>query len=267
MSLVDDMIREKISLVKKIELVNSKIAGSPEGYLICRKKGNYFRYYHCTRIRRGKKTAEKEIYLNKQSDLLLNLAKRDYYKQFIKDLQKDLHGIESYLKWHSGANNVQLYLEKHPGIREIVQPALIERKNKYFTWATEEYTKNPSHPENLIYITDGGFYVRSKSEQMIANMYLAEGIPFRYEDPVILSNGNIIYPDFHLFSLRDYSEFYHEHNGMMLNEEYYLHYENKLRKLRSAGIIPGVNLLQTFEADGYPLNPACVRDLINTYLK
>lgn len=268
MTLINDIIKEKSSLLKKIKLVTQYLDAAPNGILVCRKKNDSYRYARKikTKGKATQVTARSEIYLRKDDPLLLNLAQRDYYKQYLKDLQQELAGVEEYLKQHEKAVNVQTYLEKHHGIRKILQPALIDRTNKYAKWAAAPYQKNPFHPEGLIYITKGGFYVRSKAEQMIANMYIDEGIPFRYEDPVIMPDGNVIYPDFHLFSLRDYSEWYHEHNGMMLNEDYFLRYEKKVRSFRSAKIIPGVNLLQTFEAEGHPLNPACVQHLIDTYL-
>lgn len=199
--------------------------------------------------------------------MLLQLAKRDYYKQYLKDLKREMKAADGYLKWHKDTSEVSQYLEKHQGICPLLPQTLISRENKYYAWANAEYGRNQEHEEHLIFITDGGFYVRSKSEQMIANMLLAEGIPFRYEDPVYLQNGSVIYPDFHLFSLRNYKEWYLEHNGMMLNNDYYNHYMWKMGQMRSVGIIPGVNLLQTFEAEGYPLEPDMVRGLIGSYLK
>jgi len=267
MAIVDDLFKRREELIKKIEKINHFLANSLPGYLICRKKKNTFRYYHMVNQNQGSPRFGKEVYLSKNDPHLLDLAKRDYYKQYLQDLQQELHSIQGYLNSHKKESHVDSYLNKHPGIREILQPALINKKNRFANWATQPYERNTAHPETLIYITDGGFYVRSKAEQMIANMYLAEGIPFRYEDPVTTPSGYTIHPDFHLYSLRDYSELYHEHNGMMLDEKYFASYEKKLRDLRSANIVPGVNLLQTFEAVGHPLKPESVRHLIRTYLR
>ena len=270
MSLIADIEKERSSTIKMINSVKAQLAKAPKDSLICRCTNGKYRFtakQPAIKDARGVIRPVREIYLGKDDELLLELAKRDYYKYYMKDLQQELAGLEEYLKCHEQAKNLSDYLERHPGVREVLQPALVDRKNKYLSWAAKSYNSNPNYPEDLIYITDGGFYVRSKAEQMIANMLLAEGIPFRYEDQVVLPDGGFIYPDFHIYSLRDYTEYYLEHNGMMLDDGYFANYENKLRKFRSAGIVPGVNLLQTFEADGYPLNPRAVRDIINTYLK
>ena len=259
MSLIEDMFKRKNELLVKIEDINHKVAASPAYRLICRNREKTYRYAYISEN-------QKEIYLSEKDPLALELAKRDYYTQYLKDLQLELKSVEGYLKWHNDDTNVGKYMEKHPGIRKLLQPALIDNENKYREWADAPYERNPNYRERLNYITNGDFYVRSKAEQMIANMYLAEGIPFRYEDPVQLPSGTVIYPDFHLFSLRDYKEWYHEHNGQMTRDNYYNKYEYSLRQLRTVGIIPGVNLLQTFESELNPLDPREIRDIINRYL-
>ena len=246
----DYMMNQKAEIQDKIDRIIRFIDEAPLDKLICRKQGDAYRY--------TMKRTEKEHYLSRQSPLLMQLAKRDYYKKKLKDLRRELKAAEEYLRWHRDISEVAAYLERHPGLRQLLPEALVDKRNRYYQWANAEYPKNLSHPEHLIFITDGGFYVRSKSEQMIANMLLAEEIPFRYEDPVYLPGGEIIYPDFHLFSFRDYREWYLEH---------YRHYLWKLDQLRIAGIVPGVNLLQTFEAEGFPLEPDCVRSLILLHLK
>ena len=256
--------KEQLILSHKIDKVNSFLCNAPKDYLICKMRGSSYCYY----LREKKSEMHNnDVRLRSDAPLLLDMAKRNYYQQYIKDLQTMSEGIECCLKYYDKADFVDSYLEKHPGIQQIVQQALIDRKNKYMQWAAEPYERSTAFPEHLIYITYGGFYVRSKSEQMIANMYIEEGIPMRYEDPVTLPDGSIIYPDFHVYSLKDYKEYYHEHNGMMLNDEYFTNYMNKLWKLRRAGIVPGVNLLQTFESEGHPLNPASIREMIHVYLK
>ena len=261
----DYMMKQKAEIQNTIDRIVRFIDEAPQDRLICRRQSDVYRY---SMKRTGNSLGEKEeYYLNRQSPLLMQLAKRDYYKKMLKDLRRELKAAEEYLRWHRDSSEVAAYLERHPGLRQLLPEVLVDKRNRYYQWANAEYPKNLSHPEHLIFITDGGFYVRSKSEQMIANMLLSEEIPFRYEDPVYLPGGEIIYPDFHLFSLRDYKEWYLEHNGRMLQEDYYRHYLWKLDQMRSAGIVPGVNLLQTFEAEGYPLEPDCVRSLIRLHLK
>ena len=268
---MQQLINEKQALEADIQKISKTLESLPEGRLICRKQRNIFRYYlkvsPSSSARSQNPPVYREKYMCSDDPLLLKIARREYLSMYLKDLTMELNAINSYLKHHREVTEVNKYLKARPGIRQLLTSSLISNKTKYSEWANVQYPLNTNHPEHLIYITDAGFYVRSKSEQMIANMLLAEGIPFRYEDPVTLVDGFMIYPDFHIFSLRNYKEYYWEHNGMMLQEDYYSHYINHLCKLRTAGIVPGVNLLQTFEAEGHPLEPGEIRALIQTYLK
>lgn len=264
----EQLVREKEFLESQLRQIAKKLESMPTGRLICRKQRDIYRYYRKDIPQKGSDKKTNEHYLSLNDPDLLNLAKRDYFLTYRKDLLQELKAINQYLLLHKEESAIQKYLELHPGIRQLLTPLLISKKNKYYEWATNvKYPLNPSHPEHLIYVTDAGFYVRSKSEQMMANMFLEAGIPFRYEDPVEGENGILLHPDFHLFSLRNYKEWYLDHNGMMLSEEYYMKYIRRLSELRKVGIIPGVNLLQTFEAEGHPLEPAEIRSLINVYLK
>ena len=82
----------------------------------------------------------------------------------LKDLRRELKAAEEYLRWHRDSSEVAAYLERHPGLRQLLPEVLVDKRNRYYQWANAEYPKNLSHPEHLIFITDGGFYVRSKSE-------------------------------------------------------------------------------------------------------
>ena len=58
-------------------------------------------------------------------------------------------------------------------------------------WINEKYEKNRSYPENLIVKGTQGKYLRSKSEAIIDRILYTNGIPFRYEDQLILENAKI----------------------------------------------------------------------------
>ena len=50
--------------------------------------------------------------------------------------------------------------------------------------------------EGLIHRTERGELVRRKSELVIAGKLHARGVDYAYEQPLILANGRVRYPDF-----------------------------------------------------------------------
>ncbi len=91
--------------------------------------------------------------------------------------------------------------------------------------------------EEIIYISDkwyeagknistlSEYFVRSKSEAIIANLLADRDIPFRYEEPLYAADGTMFLPDFTVkFKGED---FYWEHLGMLHNPAYNAHWTKK----------------------------------------
>ena len=91
-------------------------------------------------------------------------------------------------------------------------------------------------PEEILYIqnwysdkkvlsTLSEYFVRSKSEVIIANMLTEAGIEFKYEEPLYDDNGKMYLPDFTVkFRGEDY---YWEHVGRLDLPDYKAHWEKK----------------------------------------
>jgi energy-coupling factor transporter ATP-binding protein EcfA2 len=125
---------------------------------------------------------------------------------------------------------------------------------------------------NLIYRTERGDLVRSKSEWIIADKLHAAGIDYQYEQPKIL-DGIERYPDFTIVDDDSGATWYWEHNGMLSNEEYSQRWERKLSAYRKEGILPlaeggGKNgtLLITEEQEGIGLSANDIEKNINRVL-
>ena len=86
------------------------------------------------------------------------------------------------------------------------------------------------------------YFVRSKSEVIIANMLVSEGIPFVYEQPLYAEDGTMFLPD---FTVKFRGEtYYWEHVGRLDREDYRTHWEKKAAWYEKN--FPG-KLLTTFE--------------------
>ena len=123
---------------------------------------------------------------------------------------------------------------------------------------------------NLIYKTERGELVRSKSEWIIADKLHAAGIDYQYEHSLLL-DGFERFPDFTIIDDDSGKRWYWEHNGMLSNDNYRQRWERKLAAYKQEGILPleegvGVNgtLLITEERSGVGLDADRISQLINT---
>ncbi len=118
--------------------------------------------------------------------------------------------------------------------------------------------KGDWHPENLIYSTDAGERVRSKSEMMIANLLFAMRLPYQYEKPLYL-NGKTVLPDFTILDTKTRTEVYFEHFGLMDQEEYRTAALLKIENYEKAGFMLGKDFLFSFESERVPFDVTLIR--------
>jgi ATP-dependent exoDNAse (exonuclease V) alpha subunit len=123
--------------------------------------------------------------------------------------------------------------------------------------------------KNLIYKTDRGELVRSKSEWIIADKLYTAGIDYHYEHPLQLG-GIDRYPDFTVVDDDNGVTWYWEHNGLMNDATYKKRWQRKLDAYRKQGIRPyeeggGENgtLLITEENEGAGLDAEKIKSYIS----
>ena len=93
--------------------------------------------------------------------------------------------------------------------------------------------------EGLIHRTKRGDLVRSKSEVIIANELLAQGIDrYEYEAALSLPDGRTRYPDFTVVDDDTGARYYWEHLGLLHNPDYEARWNRKLEAYRGASIFP-----------------------------
>lgn len=124
----------------------------------------------------------------------------------------------------------------------------------------------------LIYLTENGDLVQSKSEWIIADKLKAAGIKYQYEQPLMLGGVERL-PDFTIRDDDANTVWYWEHNGMLSNDTYKKRWERKKKAYREAGILPleeggGQNgtLLVTEEREGVGLDLNAITANINAIL-
>ncbi|PVX38191.1 AAA family ATPase [Janthinobacterium sp. 78] len=130
--------------------------------------------------------------------------------------------------------------------------------------------------EKLIYLTENGDLVRSKSEWIIADKLRAAGIKYQYEQPLML-DGIERFPDFTIRDDDSDTVWYWEHNGMLSNDEYKKRWQRKEAGYHRARILPPPlpqegderegTLLVTEEHEGTGLDLNAIISNINLILR
>ena len=119
-------------------------------------------------------------------------------------------------------------------------------------WLEEEYERNMKYPDNLIHKASSGIFVRSKSEALIELFLHTKLIPFRYECALTI-NQVTLYPDFTIMHPENGKIYYWEHFGRMDDMGYVRGVCSKIQLYASAGIIPSIQLITTYETKANPL--------------
>ncbi len=91
--------------------------------------------------------------------------------------------------------------------------------------------------ESLIHRTERGDLVRSKSELVIADKLFARGIDYAYEQPLVLPDGRVRYPDFTITDHARGVTFYWEHLGLLDDPGYRARWEKKRSEYVAASIL------------------------------
>ncbi|SDB40656.1 hypothetical protein [Butyrivibrio sp. INlla16] len=115
------------------------------------------------------------------------------------------------------------------------------------------------------HITARGEQVRSKAEEMIANALFSRSIPYKYECPVTLYNGEIRHPDFTILNTHTRKVVLLEHLGKVDDTDYISWNLKKLRDYEKTGIYLGEELLITMETQKMPLTTQNIEDFLDKH--
>ena len=249
-------IESRIVLLDK--LINQKellIASYPEGYMITEKKREQ---YYFVNKKDGIRT-----YISKSNmDLIKTLAQKSYDKSVL-----DIARVEQDILKKCLHNYPQITMEEYydtlsPTRRNLVSPIWLPDDEFIRRWQEKPFIPNPVEM-NKSFKTNRGELTRSKSEMIIANRLNELGIPYKYEAPLVLNNGEVVYPDFTLMNMKTRTESYWEHCGMMDDHRYADRTASKLSKYAASGIILGDRLFLTMETGNVPLDANMIDPIIN----
>ena len=244
-------IKEELSHIEDME------KGMPAGELIVAKNNKNYKWYF--------RDKDATIYLpKKEMELAEKLTLKKYYQVRKKELQRELSACQRYVQ---KADSTPDQLEKmlcNAEYERLLGGQRHSVKKELENWSNENYEKNGNHPENLIVKGTQGKFLRSKSEAIIDRTLYINGVPFRYEDKLVLEN-TFLYPDFTIRHPKTGQIYYWEHFGLMDHPDYINRACQKTKLYCDNGIIPGINLILTYETREYPLAIDQVEKIVKEY--
>lgn len=243
---------------KKIILKNMENA--PDGKLRISRNISSHQYYQI--VKKGDTSGS--YIQHHDTELISALAQKGYEEKLLKEINQQLKSINAFLSHYHPDKLGDIYDSLNETRKLLVDPYFISDEEYTKRWLEEPYIGNTSFPEELQHETNRGEYVRTKSEKTIANIFYEMGIPYKYEAPFTLFNGQTVHPDFTLLNVRNRTEIYHEHLGLLEDEKYRKKNLIKISNYNKSGIILGSNFFITYETEYCPLNDNQIRNTIQT---
>lgn len=242
----------RLSQLEEIRKEKEKaINGAPEGkiHIVNTKK----RVSFYLRLNAAEKSGK---YLSKSNHALIQkYVQKAYDIRILGMINKEISILTHLLKCsdHITDRMRQLYSDQSEKVKEYITPIDLSDEDYARAWTEQPYTGKPISDDIPCYETEHKEHVRSKSELNIANALAKHGIPYKYEHPLRLHNGRILYPDFTILDTKKRQVVYWEHRGMMDDPEYANHTVSRIKAYLNNGIIIGKNLIITEETSACPL--------------
>lgn len=252
-----NVLEERKYLEKQIKSIDLELGQIPAKNFYCSKNENSFKWYESDGKVSKYIPKKKRFYAEK-------LAKRKFLLAKKTDLQQEITAIDFYLRHHNATGGKAETLLSEPGYEELLAPYFKPVDQELQEWMNSPYNHNELFLSGLIYKTNAGICVRSKSEVLIVMLLHMKKIPFRYECVLKLGDSTY-YPDFTIKHPRNGKIFYWEHFGRMDDADYMKGVFPKLQTYANYGIVQGINLIATFETKEHPLEPDMVEKIIDYY--
>lgn len=252
------MLAERKRIEAQIKSIDLELKQLPRKNIYCTRNGKFYKWYESN----GKTS---KYIPKKKREYAEKLARKKYLAYLRDELQQEKAAIDMYLSHHNliGKKSEQL-LEVGQPYAELLNPYFRPKSIESNEWMYSPYEHNEFHFDKLIYNTSIGINVRSKSEMLIVMCLHVKKIPFRYECLLRLGDASF-YPDFTIKHPTTGEIFYWEHFGMMESSEYVRNAFSKMKLYADFNIIPGVNLITTYETQNHPLDVEMINMMIEYY--
>ena len=278
LNIIEEAQKEINRLEKMLKGIDMFLSVAPEGYLKWQNKNGktyYYQQYMQDVPMIADKTMDtenfdkwKRKYIRKRDiGIVAALAQKNYYSSVKPLVQKQLKELKQFVNKYPKENLEEIYEALSVERKRFVKPLQVSVKQKIIQWEAEVYEKNTKYSENLKFETDQGELVRSKSEVIIANLLYQNQnhILYKYERPLemtIEGRSKIVYPDFTILSKRTGKIIYWEHAGRMDAPYYVNDFVKKMNTYVTNGLLPGKDVILTYETQNNPLEISAVKRMI-----
>ena len=215
--------------------------------------------------------SKKEYISIRNTSRIASLSQMLYERRLLKASKEEMRILGCCLK-HLDSHRIpadanEAFVSLNQEIRKFVRPDPSTDEGYANKWCAEifyQQKKTEAHK----FETLGKNLVRSKSEVIIADRLFKAGIPYRYEQLLLLDKRTMLkyYPDFTILNKKTRKIFYWEHLGRLGDPAYCADNLVKLEDYARHGIIQGKNLILTYECDGKPLSTTLTDILIKEFL-
>ena len=247
---VEDIIRQ----------IEHKMKGFPDGRINIKKRNNKMYFY-----RAGGDEREK-LLTSADKQLISDLVQKNYLQKVLKASKEEADALKKLQKRYPDLVAEEIYDHLSTDRKKLAKRIGLADDQYVRKWENKTYDPKPFKDGYPVYLTMKGERVRSKSEVIIADRLYANGIPYKYECPLIIGN-EVIHPDFSILRVSDRKVVYLEHCGKADDPEYQEDMVPRINKYILAGIYEGEKLFLTFEADGTPLDVRVLDSMINRHFK
>ena len=244
-------------LTNLINKTEEKINGWSDGKIRIRnyKNRNYFYQYNGD---------SQEKYISVKDVTVIERAiQREYLEQVYKAAKKEADIVGKFINAYPDEIPENVYASMPDNKRSYIKPIVSTDEQFVQQWQDRPYTPKSISKDVPVYVTLKGERVRSKSEMIIADRLFLNGIPYKYECPLMVAGNEIIHPDFTILRVSDRKILYYEHCGMVGEQDYAEEMVDRAVKYSLTGIYNGDRLFYTYECSGKPLDVRVLDNLIN----
>ncbi|MDO4182298.1 MAG: hypothetical protein Q4E12_01640 [Coriobacteriia bacterium] len=282
-----ELTRKRALLESIIAQTKKRLANAPAGSLHVAFSHGYPQY----RLRLGSGQGEVRLE-DHQERLKRQLAQKAYDRKILKAAEKELRLVNAALDNGAIAASAvgapcsetsehpalqtnplpraesleQVYQNTLDCVKHLITPCVLPDKEFIEAWEAARPEGPALSTEGCVFQTEKGNRVRSKSECIIADKLFRAGVPYRYEQPLVLQGAGTVHPDFVVLNPRTRQEFAWEHFGMMEDSEYANRALRKLGSYAGCGLFPGHGMIATFESVAMPLDVSIVEQNIQEFL-
>ncbi|MBR3056387.1 MAG: hypothetical protein IKG93_00315 [Clostridiales bacterium] len=256
-TLIEKLNERKKYLEMMLANISRGLAGSPDGVLRLSTVHEKMRYYQVL----SQDGVEKKKYLPaSEKELVKKLGQKAYLLELKRKIEIEIDEIENIILRGIIGSGESVFHDLPVQRQCLVTPYMVDNETYAQIWLKRNWIPNEYRKNELIYLTKRGELVRTKAEVLIADTYFDLNIPYIYEMPVEMCNGEIYHIDFTALQKSTRKVVYHEHMGLLDDSGYRRDNMQKLDLYRRSGIYVGKNLILTHETAGSPLNIPLLRD-------